>query len=155
MSTIVLITIGKGFAILLALKSTPSASQHRLLGDHYARRFLIAPINTLFVKTSTDYIITTLTDSTLVNFSQSTFCLYENLFLCLMVLSFGNPPKKWCMVPRKVILEHSIDTRKGSVIAPEIKKVGANLLFTLAYLEFFGIIFATIKLMVIMMPKST
>ena len=31
MSTIVLIPAGKGFAILLALKSTPSASRHRSL----------------------------------------------------------------------------------------------------------------------------
>ena len=73
MSTIILITAGKGFSILLALKPTPSASRHRPirpLGGRYvcpcyARRFLLAPIsnNFLFVKTSADYIITKLTDS--------------------------------------------------------------------------------------------
>ena len=81
MSTIVLITAGKGFAILLSLKPTASASQHRPirpLGGRYvcpcyARRFFFAPIrnNFLFVKTSADYILTKLTDSTHVNFSQS------------------------------------------------------------------------------------
>ena len=82
MGTIVLIPAGKGFALLLALKSTPSASRHgplRPLGGRYvfppcyAWRFLLAPIsnNFLFVKTSPDYIITKLTDSTHVNFSQS------------------------------------------------------------------------------------
>ena len=81
MSTIVLITAGKGFAILLASKATPSASRHRPirpLGGRYvcpcyARRFLLAPIrnNFLLVKTSADYIITKLMDSKHANFSQS------------------------------------------------------------------------------------
>ena len=76
-----LITAGTGFAILLALKPTPSSSRHRPirpLGGRYvcpcyARRFLLAPIsnNFLFVKASADYIITNLTDGTHVNFSQS------------------------------------------------------------------------------------
>ena len=56
MSTIVLITAGKGIAILLALKPTPSASRHRpirpLGGSYvypsYARRFLLAPLVTIF-----------------------------------------------------------------------------------------------------------
>ena len=81
MSTIVLIIAGKGFAILSALKPTPSAPLHRPfqpLGSRYmcpcyARRYLLAPIinNFLFLKISTEYIITKLTDSTHVNFSQS------------------------------------------------------------------------------------
>ena len=85
MSRIVLITAGKGFAILLALKSTLAASRHhpirpldgRYVCPCYARRFLLAPIsnNFLLVKTSADYIITQLTNTTHVNFSQ--FCRYE------------------------------------------------------------------------------
>ena len=70
MSTIVLITAGKGYAIPATLK--PAAST------------LPAPVgignNFLFVKISADYIITKLTNSTHVNFSQSehlTFFLYE------------------------------------------------------------------------------
>ena len=80
MSTIVLITAGKGFQLLSALKQTPSASRHRPLrplgGRYmrpcYARRYLLAPIsdNFLFVKISADYIIKKLTDSSHVNFSQ-------------------------------------------------------------------------------------
>ena len=68
MSTIVLITARKGFAILLALKRTPSASGNqpiRPLGGQYvcppyARRFSFAHTsnNFLFVKTSANYIIT-------------------------------------------------------------------------------------------------
>ena len=81
MSTIVLITAGKEFSKLLAVKPTPSAFRHRpirTLGGRYvcpwyAQRFLLAPIrnNFLLVKTSAGYIITKLTDSTQVNFSQS------------------------------------------------------------------------------------
>ena len=81
MSAIVLITAGKGFAILSSLKPIPSASRNcpfRPLGGHYmcpcyVRRYLLAPISNtfLFVKVSPDYIITKLTDSTHVSFSQS------------------------------------------------------------------------------------
>ena len=82
MSTTVLITAGKVFAIPAALKSTPAASRHRPIRplvrcrqvcSCYARRFLLAPIskNFLFVKTSADYIKPKLTNSTHENFSQS------------------------------------------------------------------------------------
>ena len=81
MSTIVPITPGKGFEISAALKLTPSASRHhpfRPLGGSYlcpcyARKYLPATIsnNLLFLKISTDYFITKLLDSMLVNFSQS------------------------------------------------------------------------------------
>ena len=81
MNRIVLITAEKGFPILSALEPTPWASRHRPFGplggrcmcSLYARRYLLAPISNhfLFVKTSADYIITKLTDSTHVNFSQS------------------------------------------------------------------------------------
>ena len=93
MSTIVLITPGKGFAILLALKSTPSTSPYPT-----ARRSLCVPLlcseilncphynNFLFVKTSADYIITKLTDSTLVNFSQSEYFVCTRFNFCLMRL---------------------------------------------------------------------
>ena len=81
MSTIVLITAGKGLAILLALKPAPSASRHcpigTLVGRYvcpcYARRYLFAPIsnNLLFVKTSADYIITGLLDSMQVVYKRA------------------------------------------------------------------------------------
>ena len=81
MSTIVLITAGKGLTILSALIPTPSAYLHRPfqpLGGRYmcpcyARRYLLAPIinNFWFVKISAEYIITKLTCSTHINFSQS------------------------------------------------------------------------------------
>ena len=96
MSTIVLITAGKRFAILLALTPTPSASRHRPirpLGGRYvypshARRFLLAPISNifLFLKTSADYILTKLTDSTHVNFSQTEHFVCTRFNFCLVRL---------------------------------------------------------------------
>ena len=81
MSTIVIVTAGKGFSILPALKTASSASRHRplqpLSGRYvcpcYPLRFLLAPIsnNFVFVKTSADYITAKLTDGTHVNFDQS------------------------------------------------------------------------------------
>ena len=81
MSMIVLITAGKGFALLSALNPKPSASRHhpfRPIGSRYlcpccARRYLLAPISSNFflVKISADCIITTLANSTYAKFSQS------------------------------------------------------------------------------------
>ena len=98
-------TARKGFAILSASKPKSSALPHRpsrQLGGRYAcpcyaRRYIPAAISSklLFVKTCADYIITKLTESTHVNFSQSEqfVCMSCNLclvrlfsFLCLLVL---------------------------------------------------------------------
>ena len=89
MSTIALITAGKGYELPAALKLTPLGSRHcpfrplsgSYLGPCYGRRYLPAAIsnNLLFVKTSADYFITKLLDSIHLNFSQLEHfvCLYE------------------------------------------------------------------------------
>ena len=98
MITIVLITAGKGFDILSALKPTPLASLHcpfQPLGGHYmcpcfVGRYLLALINNnfLFVKKSAEYIIMKLTDSTHVNFSnQKVLSMRDLIFMFCETLS--------------------------------------------------------------------
>ena len=114
-----LITAGKGFAILSALKPTPSAPQHRPFRTFgkgyvcpcYARRYLRAAIsnNLLFVKTLVEYIISELADRTHINFSQlEHFFLDEIWFLCLVRLfNF----MLTCLISWGI---HHFDQRRGS-----------------------------------------
>ena len=86
-----LVTAGKGFAILSALKPTPwhlhiarSDRSTAVICDLATLgRLLSAAIsnNLLLVKTSTDYIITKLLDSTHVKFSQLELSHLEPFYL--------------------------------------------------------------------------
>ena len=99
MGTIVLITAAKGFVIWTSLKPITSAPRNcpfRQLGVRYvcscyARRYFPASIcnNLLLVKTSADYIITKLTKSTHVNFSQlEHFVCRDLIFMLSETLQF-------------------------------------------------------------------